>query len=249
MQTTFHYTLRDTTLVVSEEGLGKNYVGKIRDWPDTDRPREKLMQHGPQTLSNQELLAVVLNTGTKKESVVAMARKAFEEYGERSLASQRDPKALASDLDIPLFKATQIVACAELGRRFFQRSSSDLPLIRTARDVYEYAKELRDLPKEHLRGLYLNTHYRVIHDEVLSIGTINANVIHPREVFRPALQYAAAAVVLVHNHPSGDTTPSEADIEVTQQIVATGKIVGIDLIDHVIVGPNSFTSVPVHYLA
>jgi DNA repair protein RadC len=95
--------------------------------------------------------------------------------------------------------------------------------------------------------LYLNSHYRVIHDEVLSIGTINANLIHPREVFKPALEYGAAAVILVHNHPSGITTPSAADIEITEQLVAAGKIMGINLIDHVIVGHTKYISIPVVY--
>ena len=104
---------------------------------------------------------------------------------------------------------------------------------------------MRNLGKEHLRGLYLDTHYQVVHDETLSIGTIDANLIHAREVFRPAIAHAAAAVVLVHNHPSGIVTPSEADRVVTLQIAAAGKILGIDLIDHVVVTDEGFASIPV----
>jgi DNA repair protein RadC len=106
---------------------------------------------------------------------------------------------------------------------------------------------MHELPKEYLRGIYLNAHHRVIHDEVLSMGTLDANIIHPREVFRPALEYGAAAVILVHNHPSGVVTPSAADIEVTKQLIEAGKIMGIALIDHVVVGKGKHASVPVAY--
>jgi DNA repair protein RadC len=106
---------------------------------------------------------------------------------------------------------------------------------------------MRDLPKEHLRGIYLNTHHRIVHDETISIGTINTSITHPREVFKPGIEYGAVAVILVHNHPSGVVTPSEADIEITKQLVTAGKIVGIHLIDHVIVGKDSFASVNVDY--
>jgi DNA repair protein RadC len=106
---------------------------------------------------------------------------------------------------------------------------------------------MRDLPKEHLRGLYLDTHYQLIHDEVISIGSLTSNIIHPREVFRPALEYSASAVILAHNHPSGVAKPSEADILITRQIVEAGKILGISLLDHVIVTKTKFESVPSDY--
>ena len=158
-----------------------------------------------------------------------------------------NPKKLASDLGIPIVRASQIVACSELGRRFYKKNDASAPTIRTAEEVFEYVRDMRDLPKEHLRGIYLNAHYKVIHDEIISIGTIDTNIIHPREVFRPALEYAAAAVILVHNHPSGESQPSEADIEVTKQLVSAGKLIGIDLVDHVIITKNSFKSISIEY--
>lgn len=106
---------------------------------------------------------------------------------------------------------------------------------------------MRDLPKEHLRGLYLDSHYRLIHDEVISIGSLTSNIIHPREVFRPALEYSASAVILAHNHPSGVPKPSEADLAITRQIVEAGKILGISLLDHVIVTKAKFESIPAEY--
>lgn len=174
-----------------------------------------------------------------------MSTRVMREYGERSLLSNTDPKKLAEDLDIPVGKAMQIVAAGELGRRYFQKKRNGASVVRTSQDVFDYTADMRTLSKEHLRGLYLDTHYQVIHDEVLSIGTIDANLIHPREVFRPAIAHAAAAVVLVHNHPSGIVTPSEADRVVTLQVAEAGRVLGIDLIDHVVVTDTDFVSIPV----
>lgn len=225
----------------------RQYVLKIRDLPLEDKPREKLLAHGSDALNRAELLAVMLMTGTKKEDVLSMTRRIMKEYGDTSIVSIRNPRTLAQNLEIPLGKAAQIVAATELGRRFFHKNGTHAPTIRTAHDVFEHVKDMREHPKEYLRGLYLNTHYKVIHDEVISIGTVNANMIHPREVFRPALEYAAAAIVLVHNHPSGITEPSDADVKITKQLVSAGRILGIDLIDHVIVTKEHFASIPVVY--
>lgn len=229
------------------EDQGKPYSLKIHDLPIAERPREKLQKYGPEALSTTELMAVVLNLGTTKEDVISMSGRIMREYGEKSIMSARNPKKLAKDLDIPIVRASQVVACAELGRRFYKKNDASSPIIRTANDVFEYVKDMRGLSKEHLRGIYLNTHYKVIHDEIISIGTVNTNIIHPREVFRPALEYAAAAVVLVHNHPSGVAKPSEADIEVTRRLVEAGKLIGIDLVDHVIVTREAFESISVEY--
>lgn len=223
----------------------KKYVLKVRDLPSEDKPRERLLAHGPSALSAQELMAVLLSTGTTKEEVMHMSTRVLREYGERSLFSSTDPKQLAEDLEIPVGKAMQIVAAGELGRRYFQKKRNGASVIRTAQDVFDYTADMRTLSKEHLRGLYLDTHYQIIHDEILSIGTIDANLIHPREVFRPAIAHAAAAVVLVHNHPSGIVTPSEADRVVTLQVAEAGRVLGIDLIDHVVVTDADFVSIPV----
>lgn len=247
---TASYVITDTNLMLIDAShltLEKPYVLKIRDMPSEDKPREKLLKYGPSNLSAAELLAVILNTGSKNEEVLNMATRVLKEYGERALSSQINAINLAKDLGIPELKAAQIVACNELGRRFHQKNRTGLATVRTAKDVYQYAHDMASLPKEHLRGLYVNTHYRVIHDEVLSIGSINANIIHPREVFKPALEYGAAAVILVHNHPSGITTPSATDIEITEQLIAAGKIMGTPLIDHVIIGNNKYVSIDAQY--
>ena len=221
----------------------KPYILTIHDLPNNEKPREKLLQEGPSVLSMTELLAVMLNIGTKKEDVLAMSSRILKEYGEKSIVSEHNPKKLAADLDIPLAHATHIIAAVELGRRLFERNPSGAKIIRTAKDVYQYTKNMHDLPKEHLRGIYLNSHYKVIHDEVVSIGTIDANIVHPREVFKPALEYSAAAIILVHNHPSGNLKPSAADIEITKQLIAAGQLLGIELIDHIIVSQKGFESI------
>ncbi|HRH32870.1 MAG TPA: DNA repair protein RadC [bacterium] len=243
------YTLTNHDLLFDEQVINsiKPYVLKIKDMPSEDKPREKLSKYGPSALSVAELVAVVLATGTKKEDVMSMASRIIRDYGERTLSSQSDAALLARELNVPLVKALQIVACAELGRRFYDRREHGLEIIRTAKDVFNYLKDLRSLPKEHLRGLYVNTHHRLIHDEVISIGTINSNLIHPREVFKPAIEYGAAAVILAHNHPSGIITPSAADIEITRRVVEAGKIIGIPLVDHVIIGKNKFVSIEADY--
>jgi DNA repair protein RadC len=246
--TTLQYKISDSSLLM-EEGLvsnfGKRYILRVKDLPEDEKPREKLLVRGPQSLSMAELLAVILQMGTKKEEVMSLSNRIMKEYGERNLLSQKDAKKLSLDLSIPIGKAMQIVAVGEIGRRSFHKNEKGIPAIRTAKEVFDYVADMRNLSKEHLRGIYLNSHYKVIHDEVISIGTLDSSLVHPREVFKPALEYSAAAVILVHNHPSGIATPNQADILVTKQITEAGKILGIDLIDHVIVTKNTFRSIQI----
>jgi DNA repair protein RadC len=229
------------------DNADQKYVLRVRDMPEEDKPREKLVKHGPGVLTTAELLAVLLNTGTKKEEVLTMTARIIKEYGEMSIMSENNAERLAAHLDIPAGKAAQIIACVELGRRFFMKNSVNAPVVRTPREVYEYVKDMGQFTKEHLRGIYLNTHYKIIHDEVIAIGTIDANITHPREVFRPALEYSAAAVILVHNHPSGSLAPSHADITITEQLISSGLLLGIDLVDHIIITKDAFASIPAAY--
>lgn len=236
------YAIKSVPFVL--DNTGKRYVLTVRDLPVEDKPREKLLASGPGALSPIELLAVVLGVGTRKEEVLAMTSRLVREYGERNVFSQTDAQAMARDLDIPAGKAAQIVAVGELGRRFFTRERNGAAVIRTARDAFAHVADMRALQKEHLRGLYLNAHYQVIHDETISIGTVDANIVHPREVFRPALSCSAAAVILVHNHPSGVLKASAEDTLVTRQIREAGKLLGIELVDHMIVTCEDFMSIP-----
>jgi DNA repair protein RadC len=240
------YFTNDTIPVVCESE--QTYVLKIRDLPQEEKPREKLAHYGPEYLSVKELLAVVLTVGTKKEEVLSMSGRVLKEYGEKAIVRETDPKKLSEDLDIPFTKACQIVASFELGRRFFDTKKGEFRVVRTPQQVYEHVRDMHDLPKEQLRGLYLDAHYRVIHDEIISIGSVDANIVHPREVFKPALERSASAVILVHNHPSGLAVPSEADIVVTKQLVEAGRALGVTLLDHIVVSSNGYHSIPVEYV-
>ncbi|OGF27609.1 hypothetical protein A2303_01565 [Candidatus Falkowbacteria bacterium RIFOXYB2_FULL_47_14] len=221
----------------------KQYVLRVRDLAKEDKPREKLIKYGPDILSAAELLAIILSTGTKKEEVMTMASRLLKEYGEKTIINQTKPVVLEKELGIPITKACQIVACFALGRRFFRETNGGAVTIRTAKQAFNYLKDMRDLPKEQLRGLYLNSRYRLIHDEVISVGSLTANIVHPREIFRPAIEYSAAAVIIAHNHPSGSVTPTKSDITATDQIAAAGRILGIDLLDHIIIAKNKFASI------
>jgi len=240
------YAIRSNALIL-DRSMNREYILTIHDLPPEEKPREKLISQGPESLTMCELLSVVLLTGTIREDVVEMSNRIMREYGEKSILAERNPQRLRDSLDIPLGKACQIVAAGELGRRYYNKSQSGFTTIRTAQDAYEYLQDMRNLSKEHLRGLYLNSHNRIIRDEVISIGTINASIIHPREVFRIALESNAAAVILAHNHPSGEVTPSKEDVDTTEQLIQAGKIIGIHVLDHVIITKDAYTSISAHY--
>lgn len=235
------YKIKDRNLVLSH---GRQYeIMRVRDMSDEQRPREKLQKEGAGALSAVELLSIVLGVGTKREEVFTMANRLIREYGEKGIAYQKDPAIIERDLNIPMTKACQIVACFELGRRFYQKKPGGSVTIRTAAQAYAYLKDMSSLNKEQFRGLYLNTHYQLVHDEVISLGTLDAALVQPREVFRPAFEYSAAAVIIAHNHPSGVLKATKADIEVTAQLQEAGRILGIELLDHLIIGQGRFVSI------
>lgn len=227
------YVLQDHDLIMHDPETP--YVLRFRDMPDTEKPREKLLSSGAKNLSVPELMSVMLGVGTKKEDVLAMSQRIIKEYGEKAIINESNPVALAEALDIPLVKACQVVAGFELGRRYFSKQAGKTIYIRQSKQAYEYLKDMGSLRKEQLRGLYLNSRYQVIHEEVISIGSLTANIVHPREVFQPAIEHGAIAVVLAHNHPSGRINPTAADLEVTQQLIRAGRLLGIDVVDHLII--------------
>jgi len=243
------YAIKNSDLLFDvRPDQGRTYIiRRLRDLPPEEKPREKFLALGASALSVSELLEVLIGIGTTKEDVKAMSERILRDYGEKSLAGITNPAILSKDLDIPIGKALQLAASAELGRRFFHKNERGIATIRTPQEAFEYLKDMRDLTKEHLRGLYLDNQHKLIHDEVISIGTIDSNIVHPREVFKPALEYSAVAVILAHNHPSGSLEPSDADVEITKQLVQSGKIMGIQLLDHVIVTKDAFASIPVVY--
>lgn len=240
------YAFCDNDLILDKPE--KQYILKVKDLDEKDRPREKLIKRGPEILTSAELLGIILSVGTKREEVLSMSTRIFKEYGEKNIITEKNPKILSKELDIPLIKACQIISCFELGRRFFKTSPGTV-VIRNSRQAYDYFKDMGSLPKEHLRGIYLNSRYKVVYDETISIGSLTSGIVHPREVFRPAIEHLASAVIIAHNHPSGICKPNEDDIEVTQQLMEAGKILGVDLLDHLIIAKNKFVSISNKYLS
>lgn len=236
------YKLTDNDLLLSDQEV-PTYILKVRDLPTEDKPREKLLANGPENLSVSELMAVLLGVGTKKEEVMTMAQRILKEYGEKAIVHQTDPSILSESLDIPIAKACQIVASFELGRRFYAQDGGKAVFVRNASQAFEYLKDMAGNKKEHLRGLYLNSRYQVVHEELISVGSLTANIVHPREVFQPAIEHGAVAVIVAHNHPSGNLEPTEADLEVTSQLSAAGKILGIELLDHLVIAGENFKSI------
>lgn len=234
------YELADTDTITGEGET--QYVLRVRDLPIEDKPREKLLALGPGDLTHAELIAVLLGVGTRKEEVLAMANRVVREYGERAIINEKNPTRLAETLDIPLTKACQIVASFELGRRAYQSKAGKPVFVRTSGQAFEHLRGMSSLQKEQLRGLYLNSRFQVIHEEVISIGSLTANIVHPREVFQPALEHGAVAIIVAHNHPSGSLEPTMADEDVTRQLTEAGKVLGIELLDHLIIADGLYRS-------
>lgn len=218
---------------------------KIKDLPKVDRPREKLEKYGPEKLSNSELLAILLRTGSKGLNVVELSRKILGKFNKNSLA-KASFKDLKNTFGLGKAKACEIVACFELGRRFLQNKKSQIYL--TPKDVWNELKDIRDNKKEHFVIFFLDTRSQEIKREIISVGSLNANLVHPREVFEPAVRHLAAQIILAHNHPAGTPAPSQDDLEITKQLVDAGKILGIEIKDHVIVSKANFFSFKEHKL-
>lgn len=235
------YAMPERDMIMAEEDFP--YVMRVRDRAEDDRPREKLLSNGPSGMTMPELVAILLGVGTRKEEVMTMAHRILREYGERTLIAESDPERLAGTLDIPLAKACQLVSAFEIGRRFYEQRAGKPVEVRTARQAFAHFSGMAKVQKEQLRALYLSSRYQVIHEEVVSLGSLTANIVHPREVFRPAIEHGAAAVIVAHNHPSGSLEPTAADIEVTRQLVSGGRLLGIDLLDHLIVVDGDFNSI------
>jgi DNA repair protein RadC len=233
------YQLVDNDLVMGDD---VRYVLRVRDLPSEDKPREKMTKYGPSALSMAELLAVLWGVGTRKEDVLEMARRVLKEYGERAILYETNPTRLAETLMIPQNKAHQLVAGLEVGRRYFEKRGERPVFVRTARQAYHHLADMGSLNKEQLRGLYLNSRYQVVHEETISVGSLTANIVHPREVFQPAIERGAVAVIVAHNHPSGDFEPTREDIEVTNQLRSGGAILGITLLDHLIITRDTYKS-------
>ncbi len=212
---------------------------KIKALTKLDRPREKLIRYGSKRLSTPELLAVVLGFGQKGENVVELSRKILKRFPKQTLSEVKF-KELTEIAGIGEVKACQIIACLEFGRRLLKDNNSILIL--SPKEIWEELRDIRDNKKEHFVAFYLDVKNQIIAKEMISVGTLNASLVHPREVFEPAIKSLAAQIILAHNHPSGQSTASEEDIKLTRRLISAGSILGIEITDHVIVCKDGYSS-------
>lgn len=215
----------------------------IRDVHLADRPRERLLRQGAKSLSNQELLAILLRTGTKEESVLVLANRVLNTFERLHQLKHATIEEMVAIKGIGEVKAIQLLAAIELGRCLSQKQNDDKYTVRSPQDAAAYLMpDMISLSQEHFVVLFLDVKNQIIHKKTIFIGGLNASIVHPREIFREAVKRSAASIICAHNHPSGVPTPSPEDIEVTKRIQEAGFIIGIELLDHIIIGDHQFTS-------
>lgn len=221
----------------------KEQTMMIRDVHEADRPRERLINQGATSLSNQELIAILLRTGTRQESVLHLANRVLHHFEQIQQMKDASIEELTSINGIGQAKAVQILAAVELGRRLSSKQTDVKFTIRSPKDAASYLMaDMTSLKQEHFVVLFLNIKNQVLHRQTIFVGSLNASIVHPREIFREAVRRSAASIVCAHNHPSGNPAPSPEDIAVTKRLMEAGSIVGIELLDHLIIGDHQFIS-------
>lgn len=213
----------------------KNLAGKLL-------PREKLQKFGVENLKPYELLAILLGTGTSKNNVMELSKKIIEKYALGRFSSITF-KELVSIHGISTAKACTILSAIQFSKIILDKKDKPLPVIETSESAANYLHRLADFKKECLAVLYLNARNQIIHEEIISIGTLSQTLVHAREVFEPAIRYLGAYIIIAHNHPSGDFTPSQSDFEMTKEMIQAGKILGIEVMDSLIITRNGFKSI------
>jgi len=218
------------------------YPKAIVNWPEDERPREKLLKLGADKLSDTELLAILLRVGSSGKSAVDMARELINQFGTfRNIDSKSFAELKRKGLGIA--KIAQMKAAIEIGKRFLKEKSLSKIKIKFSKDIVDYfIPYLRDMKKEIFKLVLLDGKNKIIKDVTLSEGTLTKSIVHPREVIKEAVTESAAALVLIHNHPSGDPHPSPDDIEITNRIISACELVGIRVLDHIIIGDNNYFS-------
>ena len=215
----------------------------VRDLPKSERPRERLIKFGPEALSAQELLALIIGRGIPKKSVMNIAQELLARFGNIKAISQASIAGLSEIKGVGLAKAAQLKACFELGKRQDLEPELKNYDIKNPQSVVKAIRaSIKDKAKEHFKLILLDTRNKIIGISTISIGTLNASLVHPREIFKEAIIHNSASVVLAHNHPSGDPEPSDEDLTITKRLVKSGKILGIEVIDHIIIGKTGFSS-------
>jgi DNA repair protein RadC len=212
----------------------------MHDVEESERPRERLFELGPGALSDADLVALVFGSGSGGEGVLDVAARVTRSIHLRRLHQTAVEDLLAIKGMGPA-RAAQLLAAAEIGRRLWP-DADPIPLVRGPETIFELTADIRRSNREHFVGFYLNSRNQVLRREIISIGSLNASIVHPREVFIPALSVSAASLILAHNHPSGDPSPSEEDLAITRRITESGRLLGIELLDHVVVARDAYTS-------
>ncbi|MER2175307.1 MAG: DNA repair protein RadC [Carnobacterium sp.] len=215
----------------------------VKEVPIQSRPRERLEHYGEKALANHELLAILLRTGTKGTNVITLALAMLNQFEDLYYLKTASCQELMTVAGIGRIKAIELKAAIELGTRISQASQIKIGQITSSTKAGEMLLlEMRGLQQEHLVVLYLNTKNEIIKKETIFIGGLNSSIAHPREIFRGAVRYSAARMIVGHNHPSGNPEPSEADIQFTRRMSECGELMGIDLLDHIIIGEKEFIS-------
>jgi len=223
--------------------MTKEKLFTVRDMPREERPRERLQALGAGNLSSQELLAIVLGRGVAGKPVMAIAQELMGRFGSVNGISEATIEELSRIKGLGSAKAVQLKACFELARRREMVSDGEDYTITNPQSVVKAVRaRIKDKAKEHFMLITLNTRNKVTSIDSVSVGTLNASLVHPREVFREAIKQSASSVVLAHNHPSGDEAPSEEDLKITKRLVEAGKIIGIEVLDHIVIGKDAFCS-------
>ena len=223
--------------------MNKEYSFTVHDLPKPERPRERLKQFGPEALSAQELLAIVIGRGIPKKSVMTIAQELLAKFGNIKAISEATLEELSQIKGIGFAKAAQLKASFELGKRQdLEPELKDFDIKDPQSIVKAIRASIKDKAKEHFKLILLNARNKIIGIFTVSIGTLNASIVHPREVFKDAITHDAYSVVSAHNHPSGDTEPSEDDLMITKKLVESGKILGVEVTDHIIITKNGYFS-------
>jgi len=216
---------------------------KISRWPEKERPRERLLQQGAQHLTEAELLGILIGKGTRRKTAIDLARELLDRYESLENLFSRSPSELMKIKGIGSAKAATLSAAFQLVRRIQSKTSKSQPSFKRAKDVANlYLPLMKDLRKEVFRVLLLSRSNRLIKEVTISEGTLDASIVHPRDVFREALLESAAGVILLHNHPSGNPNPSEEDLRITKQLVEAGRVMGIKVYDHIILAGEDYRS-------
>lgn len=222
--------------------MEKNFL-TIRELPECERPREKAWQYGVESLSESELLCILIGSGGKGNTALALANSILARFENLRRLSNTSLQELQKVRGIGPVKALEIKACLEIARRFHQVLLKPGSVLNRSQQVFAcYHERLRDEKREKFFSVLLDSKNRIIREELISIGSLNFSIVHPREVFAPAIRETAANILLLHNHPSGDPNPSKEDVGITKRLYEVGKIVGIEVLDHIIIGDGCYIS-------